>query len=456
MLDYIYKHSPVFIQNLMCSLYGWKESKSRFNENFVKKLKLFQESDFYKEDDIFDYKKTKLVNILQSAKNSNYPFAHYLSCVDDDQIAQAPFQVLESLPILTKHELSGYCPEKTDRNAIVMKTSGTTGRAIKVLKDKEAISTQWAIWFRHRSRFNITLESVSVNFTGKPVVPASQKTPPFWRYNSHQKQYLISMQSVNKENIASIVSFLNSIKPSYYSGYPSIISEVCRLAIDSGLKLEGSSRPKLVFCGAEKVLEHQNESIVAWTQALVTDQYGLTEGNCNFSKCEHGHYHEDFEFCHIELVDTHTSDTGLVTGRLIGTSFYNEVMPLIRYDTGDIATFAPSGFKCPCGRESRVIYSVDGRSDDYVILNDGRKIMRFDYLFKDTYEVFEAQVIQEELGSITVKAVKSTKFNKQTFEAKVRKSSSDYICKDLKVKFDYVNQIERTGSGKFKAVVNRL
>src|SRR5690606_28956870 len=125
----------------------------------------------------------------------------------------------------------------TNGDARKVITSGTTGKALTIWKDRESFAMQWAVWFRHRYRFGVNLKDLSVNFTGKPVVPISQKKPPFWRHNLAQNQILISMQHINQENIHAIVCYLNSIKPIFYSGYPSIISEVSRLATNSGLAL---------------------------------------------------------------------------------------------------------------------------------------------------------------------------------------------------------------------------
>ncbi len=304
--------------------------------------------------------------------------------------------------------------------------------------------------------FKTEFDHSSVNFTGKPVVPPRQSKPPYWRYNAAQKQYLISMQHINIENIDSIVGFLNTISPNFYSGYPSIIAEVARLAQLKGLSYDKVSTPSIIYTGAEKLLDYQQESIESWTGSTVTDQYGLSEGCCNFSKCEHGHYHEDFEFSHIEIADGETLEDGSVKGRLIGTGFFNHAMPFIRSDTGDIAVMAPEDFSCPCGTESRVIFSVDGRADDYVLTPDGRRVMRFDYLFKDRIEVLEAQVVQEQPGSIIVKAVLSGQGTSETFEYKVRQHFDEFFAAPMDLIFEYVDEIERTGTGKFKAVVNRL
>jgi phenylacetate-CoA ligase len=168
-----------------------------------------------------------------------------------------------------------------------------------------------------------------------------------------------------------------------------------------------------------------------------------------------GNYHEDFEFGHIECIDPEPLGDGRIKGRLIGTSFNNDAMPLIRYDTGDIAIWKPKDYQCPCGRKSRVIESIEGRIDDFIQLPDGQKIMRFDYLFKDTKTIKEAQVCQKKIGEVIIKLVTDKMHTKQVDE-KIIYDFSLWICPKTIVIIEHVNDIKKSKTGKFKAVKSYL
>lgn len=454
---YIYKNLPVYLQNLLCTIYGYVEKRKRFGKVFKSSLDSFVSSDFSTKEEIEKIKLERLKIVLKHGKKSNlYPF---LDDVSFDDIDNNPYEILENMPILSKDELREFYKEYSGENKLdSYSTSGTTGKALKILRERSCFAIQWAIWFRHRSRFGVKFDDISVNFTGKPVVPIKQSSAPYWRYNAAINQYLVSMQHINSKTIHDIVDFLNSIRPDFYSGYPSVISEVARYALQHNLKLRDKSTPRVVFTGAEKLLGFQQKSIKEWLgdDVILTDQYGLTEGNCNFSKCEDGNYHEDFEFCHIEVIDSHILEDGSSVGRLIGTAFYNLSCPIIRYDTGDMVRIASPDYKCSCGRGSRVILSVDGRVDDSILLPDGERIMRLDYLFKNTSEIIEAQVIQDSYDFVTVLAVLAESENKLSFESKVISHFKEYIHPTMEVRFKYTDHITRTSNGKFKAVINNL
>lgn len=447
---------PIFIQNVMCSLFGYKEANVRFNKSFQIFLNDLKQTDHASLNLIAEIKEKKLKQSLLNAKYHPF-YKDSMKDITESEIQIDPYLVLSKMPILTKDDIRNHDIESIKKNGdVLISTSGTSGKALTLCKDKESIAMQWAIWFRHRNRFGIKFKELSVNFTGKPIVPATQKKPPFWRFNAAQNQYFVSSQHINSENIESIVNFLNSINPIFYSGYPSILSEISRLALSKGLVLKEQSKPKVVFSGAENIFDHQKATIEQWTGANITDQYGSAEGCCNFSKCEYGYYHEDYEFCHLELDNIQNLSDKSTKGNLIATAFYNSSMPLIKYNMGDLAIFSPSDFQCPCGRNSRVIFSVEGRKDDYIVTPDGRHVMRVDYLFKDTFEVLEAQVIQEKNDEIIIKAVPISYDLIKNFEEKVIQHFREYISLDMKLRFDYVDHIEKSASGKFKAILNKL
>jgi phenylacetate-CoA ligase len=128
-------------------------------------------------------------------------------------------------------------------------------------------------------------------------------------------------------------------------------------------------------------------------------------------------------------------------------------MPFIRYDVGDIGTW--SSVPCACGRQSRVLSHIDGRVEDYVITPEGRRIMRFDYIFKDTHNIQEAQVVQKEPGCICLRIVRRSTFTLSD-EKLLRDEISSRISAKFQVEFEYVDEIEREPNGKLRAVKSLL
>jgi phenylacetate-CoA ligase len=130
------------------------------------------------------------------------------------------------------------------------------------------------------------------------------------------------------------------------------------------------------------------------------------------------------------------------------------LFPFIRYDTGDVAIWEPDDFKCPCGRNSPVVRSIEGRIEDYIITPEGRRIMRFDYIFKDSIELKEAQVIQHQEGAIVINYVLIDGCKIDTNA--IKKLIEKYISTELKVEFVELMTIPRESNGKFRSVKSSM
>lgn len=459
-MEKLYAKLPIFLQNLACTVYGYKEKRLRFNDAFEKQLQEYQELEKRTLNQKLAQEKKTLRELLKHSQEHIPYYTRVMKDCDFNVEAEDIYEELKKLPILTKELLRKHNDELVATNIdkatlLEMHTSGTTGKALTLYRDKESVAKQWALCYRHRGWYGCKFGDEHVNFTGKLVVPTAQTRPPFWRKNAAFNQHLVNMQHINEDNIEVIVEFLNSVKPKFYSGYPSIIAEVARLALEKGLVLNDNAKPSVVFAGAENTLDYQRDDITAWTGAPVTDLYGLTEGNSHMSRCEHGNYHVDHEYGYVEAVEPEELEDGRVKGKLVATGFSSLGMPLIRYDTGDMAIWAPENFECGCGRQSRVIESIEGRIDDFVELNDGRRIMRFDYLFKGTDDIKEAQVCQFKKGEVVFKLVIRGE-DKSAIESELLAQFKKWIATDMDVHFEYVDRIPRSNTGKFKAVQSFL
>jgi phenylacetate-CoA ligase len=314
---------------------------------------------------------------------------------------------------------------------------------------REAVAFQWAVWWRHRMRFGVNPGTWHANFTGQRVVPIRQRTPPYWRWNRPMRQVLINMQSLAPSKIRSIVELLNSRDFEFYSGYPSFIHMFCLNAMEAGLRL--NAPPRVIFTGAENMLDFQRRDIQAFTGAVLSDHYGSTEACVNATRCPEFVYHEDFEFCIMEGIDRVPGDPAKT---IVATGFGCDDFPFIRYEVGDTAVWREER-ACRCGRHSRTLERIEGRCDDYIVTPEGARIARLDYLFKDALNVREAQIIQERLGEIRILVVRRDAYATKD-ELAIRQDIKTWLSPGLKVQFEYVDEIPRGANGKFRAVLSRL
>ena len=263
------------------------------------------------------------------------------------------------------------------------------------------------------------------------------------------RQVLINMQSLTPGKIESIVEMLNSQRFDFYSGYPSFIHMFALNANEAGLRL--TSPPRVIFTGAENMLDFQRRDIQSFTGAILSDHYGSTEACGNASRCPEFVYHEDFEFGIMEGLEQTPGDPAR---KIVCTGFACDAFPFIRYEAGDTAVWQ-DGTGCRCGRHSSVLLRVEGRCDDYVVTPEGARIARLDYLFKDALNVKEAQIIQEQLGELTIRVVRRDAYGAKD-ELEIRRDIASWLSPSLAVRFEYVPEIPRERNGKFRVVLSRL
>ena len=456
MKNKIYDMSPIWIQNIACTIKGRLEKKNRLGGEFLTVSESLKKSEWYNEKKIqkFQLKETKTLLKYCQANVPYYTELFNKINLNIDSIKS--LKDLKKIPILTKELVRENFEKLKNPNfggdVLHAHTSGSTGKSLQFNFSKEAIQFRWALWFRHKARFGVNVEDAYATFTGLPAIPLNQNKPPYWRENRAMKQTIFTMHHINVNTVESIVERLNKGGFVYYSGYPSILFSLATLIADMNLKI--TKYPKVIFTGAEALLDHQRNKISKVFNCLVTDQYGFSEGCGNASRCENDLFHEDFEYGVLECNNPVKNDDGSYTGSVLATGFTNLAMPFIRYEVGDTATWLD--IDCKCGRKSKTIREVNGRNEDFVITPEGNKILRFDYIFKDTSSIIESQVVQRELGSITIRIVKRSNYNNEKMETHLKKEVNSKISKTLKVSFEYINEIERDATGKFRAVKTYL
>jgi phenylacetate-CoA ligase len=452
--EQIYPRLPIFLQNAACWYYGKKEARVRFGEAFDRRLQTLIDSDGWTAGEIEAYQNEKLRALVRHAYE-NVPYYRErwraLKISPDDIRSRDD---LQKLPVLTKEEVrqnvDRFVSTKAPRRQLLSRhTSGTTGKGLHFYTTREAVAFQWAVWWRHRARFGVSPGTWHANFTGQRVVPITQTSPPYWRWNRPMRQILINMQSLTPAKITSIVEVLNSRQLEFYSGYPSFIHMLALNASDAGLRL--ISPPRVISTGAENMLDFQRRDIQAFTGAILTDHYGSTEACCNASRCPEFVYHEDFEFGIMEGVERTPGDAAR---SIVCTGFACDAFPFIRYEVGDTAVWQKDA-GCKCGRSSRVMSRIEGRTDDYVVTPEGARIARLDYLFKDALNVKEAQIVQERPGEVTIVLVRRNAYGAKD-EMEIRRDIKSWLSPSLEVRFEYVQEIPRGPNGKFRAVLSRM
>lgn len=127
----------------------------------------------------------------------------------------------------------------------------------------------------------------------------------------------------------------------------------------------------------------------------VFDRYGNREAGAIAAECEHhaGLHVNEHDF----IVEIDSPDPTVEPGPVLVTYLVNRAMPLIRYDTGDLAVWAAG--RCACGRTTRRLARIVGRQSDTIRTASGKLIHGeyFTHVLYGAEGVAEFQFVQDDL-----------------------------------------------------------
>ena len=322
-------------------------------------------------------------------------------------------------------------------------TSGTTGTPLTVRFTPECHQIEQAFRWRHRAWADIAYPSSGAYVAGHPVVPPTQDRPPFWRRDRVEDRLLCSSYHLAPRHWLYYLAALCDYQPVFIHGYPSSIYLLARARLH--YHLPGPS-PRAVFTASETLLDFQRATIERAFGCKMYNWYGNTEMTCNIIECRAGRLHYRTDYGLLELIDN---------GTMVCTGLNNRAMPLIRYRVGDRVTLGPADAVCPCGCAFPLVERIEGRLEDYIRTPDGRFVGRLDHLFKSVHHVREAQLVQSQFDELVVRLVRATGFSardEQTILAEARQR----LGETMRIRFEFVDAIARTESGKFQFVISQL
>lgn len=446
----VYSKLSPKMQSLAISAHGLSVRRKRYGGSYNAILKGALERGARPRQRILEYQGERL-RALVAHCNENVPY--FRAIFREQDIEPAEFggaEDLEKLPLLNKETVREnfedlLAADHHRRAQLRAHTSGTTGSGLEFLTDLAAHREQWAVWWRYRMSHGIQPGTWCAYFGGRTIVPPGQRRAPYWRVNFPARQVLYSTYHMSPETLPRYAEDLVRRKLSWIHGYPSALSLLGRYVLESGIRL----RFRWATAGAENLLSWQKRVIEEAFGCRCYQHYGNAEGVANFSECEAGNLHADEDFCIVELVPTNDPEQFSI----VGTSLSNYLMPLLRYETGDVCGRPLAA--CPCGTDGLIVARIDGRQEDYVLMKDGSLLGRLDHVFKDAVHIREAQIRQGKAGEIVLRVVPGMGWSEDDELAllcEFRMRTGDL----LDVKIDLCERLERTASGKLRFVVSSL
>ena len=341
---------------------------------------------------------------------------------------------------------------KTIGKHTISHTSGSTGTPLRLYLSHQSEQYNYALLVaRLLDWAGLDTKDKKVMFGGQLVTPIDREQPPFWVNNYYENQLYCSSYHMSPTNLENYYLKIKSFKPAYLTGYASSIYLFSQYMIQTGKKIKSI---KAILPSSETLSPTQRKLMERAFDCKVYNSYSLSEYVNFASECKYGTMHISPEAGMIHILDDNgkTKKNGEI-GNLISTTLFNDSMPLIKYNTGDLAVLEDK--ECRCGRHLPVLKTIIGRQDDYLIALDGSKVGRLDPVFKNINGIIEAQIVQNKLNEIDVFIVPSHNFTKSN-ELKIINNLKNRVGENINVKVKKSSMIKRNHNGKFKSVICKI
>ncbi|NLX13558.1 MAG: phenylacetate--CoA ligase family protein [Phycisphaerales bacterium] len=443
---------PSLMQNWVCSLEGWRLRRNRLGPYFRKALEEAERHGNWTHEQTIAYRDRRLAEYIQHCADSVPYYQRMFQRLGIDPRDITTLADLERVPILTKADVRENFADLLStkinpRQRVFMRTGGTTGSGLRFVATEESLHRQFAVWWRYRRWHDLPFDVWHGYFGGRPIVPLRQTRPPFWRYNRPGRQILFSGYHISPDTIGYYIDELRRCRPPWLHGYPSLLVLLASYILESGQTLGYPLR--WITVGSESLLEQQVDLIRQVFGITPVQHYGMSEAVANISQCPCGRLHVDEDFAATEFVPL---DDGQGY-RVVGTGFTNLAMPFVRYDVGDVVELDDR--LCDCGRPGRIVRSIDGRKEDYVILRNGARVGRMAHIFKDFENIREAQLYQDTPGVLHVRVVRGANYTAHD-ESMLLRKFRERFGDEAEIRIEYVERLPRSATGKLRFVVSEI
>ena len=309
------------LRNLL-SIYPYERWK--LGKSFFQFYDLLFQNEKRSFEEVKNYQFGELKRVVNQAYNNTF---FYKKKYDEAGFHPSQLKSLSDItliPILTRAEVkenSTRMIDQTFKGKLYQSvTSGTTAKPLTVYRNKATAQKEWAAICYQWSRIGYQPGDGRIEFRGmldKTTISIHLK---------HERVLRVNIVEMTEENIDLIIEAIKKSRYKFIHGYPTSICKFFNLvekkygSFPTEIKIEG------FLLASENIFEWQIELMRKMVpEAKVICHYGQAEKVALGAWNHDENYHFIPSYSFVEVREQ----------SVIGTSFINDVMPLIRYDVND-------------------------------------------------------------------------------------------------------------------------
>ena len=370
-------------------------------------------------------------------------------------------QDLSKLPLLEKSEISSNLQNGListiipQRHLHKISTSGSTGKPFTIFADREQLEFRFAATLRAMEmtgwRFGDRQARLWHQKIGMSQSQVIRERIDAW---FHRRIFIPAFE-MDQKSLGDFIKRIEKHRPVLIDGYAESLNFIATY-------LKGNNapaiEPKAVISSAQMLPEATKVIIEDALKTRVYDKYGSREFSGIAWQCEIGEGHHVVEESYIvELITEGRPSRPGELGEVVITDLRNKAMPMFRYRIGDLAMEVEDPWTCKCGRNSRRIGRIEGRTQSIVRCTNGRWLpgSLFLHYFKDYETVMEQfQIHQNNPDGFELRVIKGQLFTEKQFEL-VIEGLREFIG-DTPIDVSFVDEIPLVRTGKRSPIVSTL
>ena len=427
---------------------------------YRKHLKYMLKSQYFSRETIKEIQWQKLKKILHHAyQNSSFYRRKYDEAgINPENIKS--FSDFLKIPILSKSEIIRnseeiYVPFMD--KYVPFLTSGSTGNPLRGYRDKACNEFMRAGGMRSNIWAGYDMGERIYCLYGNP-----EKELKGWKKlrSKIRRKFLYRTEVLNllKLTEQSMLDFAKKMRkkpPSLLWGHAHALYQ---LALFYEKKQILDIRPKGMYSAGMVLHDWEKKKIEEIFQCKLQDRYGCEELGLIATECKAQQgLHINTDVHYVEFLDPDGNPVAPgERGSIVITDLTNYVMPFIRYKIEDIGI--PSDEYCTCGITQPLIKKIEGRIADFIITPQHELVSGIsltDHFAGQIPGVAQMQIIQNKIDVLNLKVVKNEDFGNGSME-KISHMVEDFFGKEMKFEIDFVEEIPKEASGKFRFTICNL
>jgi len=361
-----------------------------------------------------------------------------------EDLRKIPITARSTLQSLPRAEITAKNVDLS--KCITLRTSGTQGMPLTIYFRKEDKNFLDMVWARAKLEDGQRLKDKTV-------------TIRYSSYFARPKSWFEYLGIWRKTNVSCLcdvknqLEVLEKVNPKIITGYPSSLDFLARALQEQRSK---KIRPRLIFTTAEPLDRDSRSLIASAFGAQLFDCYGAHELGLIAWECEKkAGYHINIDSVVVEFVWNGKMVSPGERGKLICTNLHSFAMPFIRYEIGDVGV--RSDDRCPCGRGLPLVERIEGRTNDFFKLSNGRVVSPFAMtaILRFISGITQFRLVQEKQNECLVQLVKGKGWCEETID-KVREELNKVLGVSIHLKVQILDEIPRDPSGKLRSIISKV